>query len=312
MQSIFATLAVSISEPILIVEHPLTTPLALRVAFCLLLFVIGAIFGSFLCCQARRLRRRETGKGKLGSRSVCLHCRHQLSWYENLPLFSWLWQRGKCRHCGKPIGTAEFLSELLTATAFALLAATINLATITPLGWATFAATILFTLILIFLAIYDGLYGELPGLLLTFSIICAILITVLRQWTLFSTSQLSWSAPFDPLALTSLTPVHTFHPLAIILPPLLGALVLGGLYLLLYLISKGKWVGDGDWLLGLAIGLALGTPLAAFIALFVANFSACLVAAPAALKRKNHQIYFGPFLVAAYIITLAFCAIIEL
>ena len=88
--------------------------------------------------------------------------------------------------------------------------------------------------------------------------------------------------------------------------PLLSGLLFGGIYLALYLISKGKWVGDGDWILAGVIGLALGHPWLSMIALFVANFSACLIMYPLVKNRKNHQIYFGPFLVLSFVVVYAF------
>ncbi|MBQ9017699.1 prepilin peptidase [Candidatus Saccharibacteria bacterium] len=258
----------------------------MQVLFCLLMFVFGAGLGSFLCCQVRRLRRHEKHQKSLGPRSVCLHCGKKLRWYENIPLISWCLQKGKCRHCGKKIGLAEILAELSAAVALATLATRVNVHTATPLEWGIFAATVIFTLILLFLAIYDGLYGELPTVFLTISIICAIIIAALKVWASFSNlhppySQFSWS---------------------LILEPLGSALLLGGLYLVLYLVSRGRWVGDGDWLLATAIGLALGRPFAALVALFAANFAACLISAPSAIKRHSHQIYFGPFLVLGYLL----------
>ena len=56
--------------------------------------------------------------------------------------------------------------------------------------------------------------------------------------------------------------------------------------MLLYLISRGRWVGDGDWLLGLALGLALATPWLALINLFLANLLACLVMIPILLRTR--------------------------
>jgi leader peptidase (prepilin peptidase)/N-methyltransferase len=88
--------------------------------------------------------------------------------------------------------------------------------------------------------------------------------------------------------------------------PFAAAGLFGGIYLLLYFISKGKWVGDGDWILATMIGLVLGHPWLAMIALFIANFSACLIMLPFVKKSKNHQIYFGPFLVLAFVITYTF------
>ena len=260
----------------------------MQILFLILLFAIGACFGSFLCCQARRLRLRSTTKGKskkLNSRSVCLSCGYQLKWYDNIPIFSWIFLRGKCRKCGKKIGLAEILSEFGLGLAFLALGTTINLFTASVLEWAIFAATLLLTLSLAFLAIYDGIYGELPTKYLTISIIYAIIVLCLKEWLILSTTSFS---------------------LANILEPLASVAILGGLYLILYLISKGKWVGDGDWLLGTALGLALASPWLAIITLFIANVLACLIMAPFMKKRKNKKIYFGPFMVIAFVITLTF------
>ena len=220
-----------------------------------------------------------------GSRSVCLNCGYQLKWYDNIPIFSWLFLRGKCRKCGKKIGLAEILSELGLGLAFLAIGTTIDPAIASILEWAILFVTLVLTIILAFLAIYDGLYGELPTTYLTISIICAIIIACLKEWLALSTS------PFSAEN---------------ILAPLASAAILGGIYLLLYLISKGRWVGDGDWLLGLALGFALASPWLSLITLFLANVLACLVMAPVVKKNKRKKIYFGPFMVIAFVITLTF------
>jgi len=53
--------------------------------------------------------------GIVVERSHCPHCKTALSWYENIPLFSWLALRGKCRHCKAPISPQYPIVELLTA-----------------------------------------------------------------------------------------------------------------------------------------------------------------------------------------------------
>lgn len=265
-----------------------STPLCynrlMQIVFLIIMFILGACLGSFLCCQARRLHLKETKKKKLGPRSICLNCKTRIKWYDNLPIISWFILKGKCRTCGKKIGAGEVLSELGCALAFFILAlgAYLNGLTIdlflakTSLEYGILATLIVLIVSLLFLAIYDGLYGELPVLFLTISIICAIIIVFLKQWIYFSSFDL-----------------------------FLSVLILGGLYLALYLISKGKWVGDGDWLLGVAIGLTLGKPFLALLTLFLSNFLACLIMAPKA-KGKNLKIPFGPFLVAAFIIIYSF------
>lgn len=260
----------------------------MKIIWLALLFVLGACFGSFLCCQARRLHLKETKKRTLGSRSVCMSCQTKLSWHDNIPIISWLLLRGKCRKCGKKIGVAEILSELGMALAFLMLGTTINLATVSLQEWLIFVVTAVFTLIIGFLAIYDGLYGELPSFFLMLAVVCGLIVATLKVWMLVSL-EFSWGTFFTSLSI-----------------PFISVLIFGGLYLLLYLASKGKWVGDGDWLLATAIALVLFHPWYTLIALFLANFLAFIVMLPQLKKTKNHKIYFGPFLAISFIITLTF------
>lgn len=256
----------------------------MQIGFYVLMFILGAIMGSFLCCQARRLHRKSKKKKPLGKRSACPHCRKQLKWYENIPIFSWLVQRGKCNYCKKPIGAAEILSELGVATAFLMLATTIDISTASIISWLTFVATLLFTATLLFLAIYDGLYGELPNPILVIAVFLGLAVLLTKSWGNFSILTLRDAA--------------------------MSVSFLGGVYLLLYLISKGKWVGDGDWILGVAIGLALLSPWLSIVVLFLSNLIACIVMLPFVLKSKNTKIYFGPFLVIAFILAVTFSGLL--
>jgi leader peptidase (prepilin peptidase) / N-methyltransferase len=96
---------------------------------------LGLLVGSFLNVVILRLPRRLEWEWKRDAREVleepelydppppgivvershCPHCKTALSWYENIPLFSWLALRGKCRHCKAPISPQYPLVELLTA-----------------------------------------------------------------------------------------------------------------------------------------------------------------------------------------------------
>ena len=98
------------------------------------------------------------------------------------------------------------------------------------------------------------------------------------------------------------------HPFSaeLVYRPLLSILILGGIYLALYLFSKGKWVGDGDWLLGTAIGIALFDPWLSLLVLFLSNFFATLVMYPITKTKKIKKVHFGPFLVIAFIIVYTF------
>jgi leader peptidase (prepilin peptidase)/N-methyltransferase len=80
--------------------------------------------------------------------SHCPHCKHKLSWYENIPLFSWLVLRGKCRHCHAPISAQYPLVEF--ATMLLVLACVWQFG----FGWRGFGA-VLFTCFLVSLAGID-------------------------------------------------------------------------------------------------------------------------------------------------------------
>ncbi len=81
-------------------------------------FAVGAVVGSFLnVCIYRLPLDLSVNKPR---RSFCPSCRKQLTWWQNIPLFSWLVLRGKCAHCGARIAFRYFAVELLTALLFLL------------------------------------------------------------------------------------------------------------------------------------------------------------------------------------------------
>jgi leader peptidase (prepilin peptidase)/N-methyltransferase len=102
--------------------------------------LLGLLAGSFLSMVIHRvpvMMQREsdnyiamerdeplphTGRyNLLVPRSACPACGHTLSPFENIPLFGWLWLRGRCRHCRTPIPIRYPLVELLSALLAALL-----------------------------------------------------------------------------------------------------------------------------------------------------------------------------------------------
>ena len=84
--------------------------------FAVFAFVLGASIGSFLnVCIYRMPLGMSVNKPR---RSFCPHCKYQIPWHANLPLVTWIVQRGKCGNCGAPIAVRYVLVELLTGLLF--------------------------------------------------------------------------------------------------------------------------------------------------------------------------------------------------
>jgi len=118
---------------------------------------LGLLVGSFLNVVILRLPRRMEWQWKTDAREIleqpeiydppppgiviepshCPHCKHKLSWYENIPVFSWLVLRGKCRHCHAPISPQYPLVELITCLLAVAAVARFGF------GWQGFGAAVL-------------------------------------------------------------------------------------------------------------------------------------------------------------------------
>jgi len=78
--------------------------------------ILGAIIGSFLnACIHRLPRDLSIGEPK---RSFCPSCQRTIPWYENLPIISWIFLRGRCSGCGAKISVRYLVVEVLTAALF--------------------------------------------------------------------------------------------------------------------------------------------------------------------------------------------------
>lgn len=260
------------------------------------MFALGAIFGSFACCQAWRWRWHATGKKDLGQWSVCMHCKKRIRWYDNIPIISWLVLRGKCRHCHKPIGMADFISEIGLATAFFML----SWAYLVPIlnNWsvlalrpellavklAVFIMTLVMLVVLTVLAVYDAKWGLLPTVLLFLAVVFGLMVFLLKMYEVSLTDNPDLFGE--------------------VLGALVGALILSGTCFVIYKGSKERLMGSGDWILALALALALADWWLSLWTIFLANLLGDLIALPSAIKSDNHEVHFGPFLVSAFVIVL--------
>ncbi len=222
----------------------------------LIIFLFGLTIGSFLNCVICRLK---TGKSFLGGHSFCPYCKHELVWYDLIPVFSFLMLKGKCRYCQKPISIQYPLVELATAILFVLVFNSQNLFNTGYL--------LLITGFLIIIFVYDLKHYIIPDKVIFPAILTSFLFLLTTNSLLPNT--------------------------------ILSAFGASLFFLLIYLISKGQWMGFGDVKLSFLMGLHLGFPNI-LVALFSAFFSGAiigLILIAQSKKTLKSRVPFGPFLV---------------
>lgn len=132
--------------------------------------LLGLVIGSFLnVCILRYQTKEPISRG----RSHCPKCNHTLSWYELIPLFSWIGLRGKCKHCHQPISIQYPIVESLTAICFLILYLKFGI-TLDTLIYFLFAS------ILIYAAVIDLQTMIIPDRTHLLCILCGILLLILH------------------------------------------------------------------------------------------------------------------------------------
>lgn len=237
-------------------------------AFC---FVLGLLIGSFLNVCIYRLPNEES---IVTPPSHCGSCGHQLGALDLVPVFSWLFLKGKCRYCGAKVSARYALVELLTAGLFGILGNHYGL-----------------TLELLFMLVFTSIFVVIFFIDLDHSIIPDELVVA---GFLNTAAYLGWGWYSGTLM---------FNPL----DQGLGFLIGGGLYLLLAVITKGG-MGGGDIKLMAMLGAWLGTAGVLWVVLLSSNIGAVVSLGLMALKIKGRKdfIPFGPFIVIAAMLVMLY------
>ena len=99
----------------------------------ILAFPAGMILGSFATVVAHRVPR---GESFVTGRSRCPSCGYQIAAYDNVPVFSWLLLRGRCRSCGESHSARYPLTELAMAVLFVATVLILGVADVGRSSWA--------------------------------------------------------------------------------------------------------------------------------------------------------------------------------
>ena len=95
-----------------------------QVIFYLFIFIIGTVFGSFFTLAVYRIPLHQDITHE---RSYCPKCNHKLSFWDMIPIFSYIFLGGKCRYCKEKIRIRYLLLEILTGVVFLLFTMSINI-----------------------------------------------------------------------------------------------------------------------------------------------------------------------------------------
>ena len=142
-----------------------------------IIFLIGLIFGSFLNMLIHRIPSGISLFKPLGS--TCIHCKHSIKWHENIPVFSYLFLKGKCSNCSKPISIVYPLVELTTALVTLLLYMNYS-----P-NWELIVTIALFYTLIV-LSFIDLKYKAVPDYLLIIAVILAVIVGDLIDILIFA------------------------------------------------------------------------------------------------------------------------------
>ncbi len=248
--------------------------------------ILGALLGSFLNVCVYRLPRNES---IVTPRSRCPRCGKGIAWYDNVPVFSWLVLRARCRHCRAPISVQYPLVELAVAVIWA-----------GSVAWqgvsldALIAAV--FATLLLGIALTDAQFYIIPDALslggMAVGLIFALLPGGVAWWIGFVGAALGYGL---------LWTVRWLGDLA------LRRGLIGGEELdsVLDEGEKPTSMGEGDLRMMAMVGAFLG-PAGVLLTVFLGALAGSLVFLPLRLLGKRIAIPFGVFLAVGALLAFVF------
>jgi len=240
----------------------------------IIVFILGSIWGSFSNVCIHRL---PDNKGVVRGRSYCPSCKKQIRWYDNIPIFSYVLLKAKCRDCSAKINVKYLLVELVCALSFVWFFYLFGLS----------LTTLLFFILSIFFVIIffiDLKHFIIPNEL-TFPLMAIGLFK-----------------SFDPNLNQYLFP----NFLNSVIGGVAGYLIIWMIIFIYKRLRNKEGMGLGDAKLLSAIGFWFGWISIPFI-LFFSSFIALVLAIPSLMNKSKNlssQIPFGPYLILGCVLYL--------
>jgi leader peptidase (prepilin peptidase) / N-methyltransferase len=242
---------------------------------------IGLIVGSFLNVVFMRTEREES---YVGGRSHCDTCKKTLSWYDNIPVFSYLALKGRCRYCDKGIPSQHLWFELGTGLAYFLVGKTAFILE-KPETWLLSLFLMVLVAFFILIVVSDIVSMEIPLVFLVGVTLTTAVYVILNYF--FFERQL----PFFGTAIWS---------------SILGGFFAWIFFFCLVYFSEETWMGWGDVWIALTGGMAVGVQLT--LPMLTVSFASGALFGVSQLFMKNKnlttQVPFAPFLVFGIWVTL--------
>ena len=227
-----------------------------------LIFIFGITIGSFLNVCIYRIPRGET---VVTTPSHCMTCGHKLRWFELLPLFSYIFLRGRCRSCKSQISPQYPIIEAVNGLLYVLVFA-VNGLNLISIIYA------LFTSALLVLTVIDWRTYEIPISINIFILVLGCLKVVLD--------------------------FNNF------LDYLIGFFIVSVFLLVLYMITKGRAIGGGDIKLMAVAGLLLGWQLIVLAFLIGCVLGSILHLIRMKVSGADRMLAMGPYLSAGLFIAM--------
>jgi prepilin signal peptidase PulO-like enzyme (type II secretory pathway) len=270
------------------------------------LFLFGVIFGSFFNVVTLRYIAGESVFKNIGGRSHCMHCGKQLAWFELVPLFSFLFQLGKCRGCKARLTLQYPIVEFLTGSIFA----GVGYFFISHFGayaipYAEIAIWIIAFCILLLMSIIDLRLQIIPDSLTVAIVVLGIIRIGVYFFQPFGEAytRMAVTGTFLGSFGTMLWPLEAAWGNALI-----GMVACGLFFSLLFVVTRGAGIGFGDVKLAFAGGLLMSWP-DAFLAFLLAFIIGSICSLPLLILHKKgvrDAVPFGPFMAIGMAIVFFF------